>query len=315
MSVEIEYLQIASSVCGEWKGGIVVGKVLSKLRIVSASLFILNLLLAGFGYGQTPLLKDLVAMWTFDNVGRPRLIEDASGNGHNARVLNNPKVVKGKFGTAMRFNGDFHSKTFLEVPDHEALQLTDVISIVAWVKRPSDPKDIAPYYILAKGAEWQMDRPCYGLALHKVFDNMLFFWYKGGYQGTDGIKDDQWHHYAAVAKNGARRPQLFIDGKPKSVTHEDGAPRIQLRRTPENSAINLTIGALVPGKPRFHSFSDNTIDEVAIFKTALTEENIRDLMATGLDRGIYAVSPSGKIATSWGEIKATKSNGFRWNEE
>jgi hypothetical protein len=281
----------------------VMKRFVAKLRIVGASLITFNLMMAGLGHAQSPLLKDLVAMWLFDDLGRPRLIKDASGNGHDAQVLNNPKVVKGKFGTAMRFNGDFHSKTYLEVPDHEALQLTDVISIVAWVKRPREPKDIAPYYILAKGTEWQFERSSYGLALHKVFDNMLFFWYQGGYQGTDGIKDDQWHHYAVVAKNGARSPTLFIDGKLKSVTHEDGAPRIQLKRTPENSSIPLIIGALVPGKPRFHSFSDNTIDEVAIFKTALSEESVKELMTNGLDKEIYAVSPSEKLATSWGEIK------------
>ncbi len=290
-------------------------EVLGRLRIVRAGLIILGLMTAGFSHAQSPLLKDLVAMWLFDDVGRPRVIEDASGNGHDARVLNSPKVVKGKFGTAMRFNGDFHSKTYLEVPDHEALQVTDVISIVAWVKRPSNPKDTAPYYILAKGNEWQADVPAYGLALHKVFNNMLFFWYKGGYQGREGIKDDQWHHYAVVAKDGDRRPTLFIDGKPKPVTNEDGAPRIQLRRTPENRTMPLIIGALVPGKPRFHSFSDNTIDEVAIFKTALTQEDIVELMTNGLDRVIYAVSPSGKIATSWGEIKDRKSAARRRNEE
>ena len=281
-------------------------RFVAKLRIVSVSLTILNLMIPGSGYAQSPLLRDLVAMWLFDDLGRPRKIKDASGNGHDAQVLNNPKVVKGKFGTAMRFNGDFHSKTYLEVPDHEALQLTDVISIVAWVKRPRQPKDIAPYYILAKGTEWQFERAAYGLALHKVFDNMLFFWYLGGYQGTDGIKDDQWHHYAVIAKNGARSPTLFIDGKLKSVTHEDGAPRIKLKRSPENSSIPLIIGALVPGKPRFHSFSDNTIDEVAIFNTALSEENVNELMTNGLDKVIYAVSPSEKLATSWGEIKDTR---------
>ena len=278
----------------------------AKLRIVSVSLITLNLMIAGSCHAQSQLLRDLVAMWLFDDLGRPRVVKDASGNGHDALVLNNPKVVKGKFGTAMRFNGDFHSKTYLEVPDHEALQLTDVISIVAWVKRPREPKDIPPYYILAKGTEWQFERSGYGLALHKVFDNMLFFWYHGGYQGTDGIKDDQWHHYAVVAKNGARRPTIFIDGKLKSVTREDGAPRIKLKRSPKNSSIPLTIGALVPGKPRFHSFSDNTIDEVAIFKTALSEENVKEIMTNGLDKEIYAVSPSEKLATSWGEIKVAR---------
>ena len=65
--------------------------------------------------------------------------------------------------------------------------------------------------------------------------------------------------------------------------------------------MNLHIGVLTPG--RFDSFSDNTIDETAIFKTALTQADIRKLMTVGIDRGIYSVSPTGKIATSWAKIK------------
>ena len=159
---------------------------ITKLSIAGVGLITLTLIVATVSYAQSPLLKHVIAMWLFDDVGRPRVIEDASGNGHDAQVRNGPKVVKGKFGTAMRFNGAFHAKTYLEVRDHEALQPTDVISIVAWVKRPLEVKDIAPYYILAKGWEWQFDTPSYGLALHKVFDNMFYSGTKEGFRERMG---------------------------------------------------------------------------------------------------------------------------------
>ena len=270
------------------------------------SLIVVNLLLASVGYGQSKLLKETVAVWLFDEITKKKedraiieVIRDASGNGHDARLFNSPKLRDGKFGMALEFRQ--RRQNYLLVPDHEALQLTDSITILAWVKRPASPQDAAPYYILAKGQTWQSDRPAYGIALHKVFNNMFYFWYKGGFKGTEGIKDDQWHHYAVVAKANTREVALYIDGDLKPVKHEDGERRIQLVPTPEGSAIDLYIGALRPG--RFDALSDNTIDEVAIFRASLTQTEIRKLMTVGLDRGIYSVSPLDKLATSWARIK------------
>ena len=270
------------------------------------SLIAVNLMLASVGYGQSMLLKEAVAVWLFDEITKKKedraiveVIRDASGNGHDARLFNAPKLRDGKFGMAMEFSQS--RKNYLLVPDHEALQLTDSITILAWVKRPTTPKDTAPYYILAKGQTWQSDRPAYGISIHKVFNNMFYFWYKGGFQGTDGIKDDQWHHYAVVAKGKTREVVLYIDGDLKPVKHEDGEKRVHLAPTPVGSAIDLYIGALRPG--RFDALSDNTIDEVGIFSASLTQTEIRKLMTVGLDRGIYSVSPLDKLATSWAMIK------------
>ena len=280
--------------------------VARKLRIVGISLIAVNLMVANVSYAQSKFLRDVVAMWLFDEIYKKKedriiseVIKDASNNGHDAHLMNNPKLRDGKFGMAMEFSQG--KKNYLQVPDHEALQLTEEITIVTWVKRPSSPKDAPPYYILAKGNTWQSDSPGYGIALHKVFNNMFYFWYKGGFQGTDGIKDDQWHHYAVVAKARTREPILYIDGEIQPAKHTDGEKRIELAPTPPGGKIHLHIGALTPG--RFDALSDNTIDETAIFKTALTQADIRKLMQVGLDRGVYSVSPAGKLATSWAEIK------------
>ena len=45
------------------------------------------------------------------------------------------------------------------------------------------------------------------------------------------------------------------------------------------------------------------LDEVAIFNVALTENDIKSIMTGGLSTAT-AVSPSGKIASTWGNIKA-----------
>ena len=126
---------------------------------------------------------------------------------------------------------------------------------------------------------------------------MFYFWYQDGFQGASGIKDDQWHHYVAVAKDGERAPTLYIDGESKLVEHGDGGKKMILAPPLGES---IYIGALLPA--RFDSFSKSIIDELAIFNVALSEADVRRL-GKGLDTAIFAVSPSGKLATSWAAIK------------
>ena len=271
----------------------------TKLRMIGLSLIVLNLAFTAVSDAQLTgrkFLEAAVAMWTFEEVGREG-IPDITGNGHDAKLVNKPVLVDGKFGKAVEFSDD--RKNYLEVPDDVALNLEEVISISVWVKRPPrlQATDVAPYFILHRGSEWQHQGPGYGFALHKVFNNMFYFWYQDGFQGASGIKDDQWHHYVAVAKDGERAPTLYIDGESKLVEHGDGGKKMILVPPLGES---IYIGALLPA--RFDSFSKNIIDELAIFNVALSETDVKRL-GKGLDNAIFAVAPSGKLATTWASIK------------
>ena len=271
----------------------------TKLSTLGISLIILNIAFATPGDARLTgpkFLEAAVAIWTFEEAGREG-IPDITGNGHNAKLVNKPALVDAKFGKAIEFSDA--RKNYLEVPDDVDLNLEKVLSISVWVKRPPrlQATDVAPYFIVHKGAEWQRERPGFGIALHKVFNNMFYFWYQGGFQGASGIKDDQWHHYVAVVKDGERAPTLYIDGESKPVEHVDGAKKIALAPPHGQS---MYIGALLPA--RFDSFSKSLIDELAIFNVALSDADVRQL-GKGLDIAIFAVSPSGKLATSWAAIK------------
>ena len=271
----------------------------TKLRMIGLSLIVLNLAFTAVSDAQLTgrkFLEAAVAMWTFEEVGREG-IPDITGNGHDAKLVNKPVLVDGMFGKAIEFSDD--RKNYLEVPDDVALNLEEVISISVWVKRPPrlQATDVAPYFILHRGSEWQWQGPGFGIALHKVFNNMFYFWYQDGFQGASGIKDDQWHHYVAVAKDGERAPTLYIDGESKLVEHGDGGKKMILAPPLGES---IYIGALLPA--RFDSFSKNIIDELAIFNVALSETDVKRL-GKGLDNAIFAVSPSGKLAATWGSIK------------
>jgi hypothetical protein len=45
------------------------------------------------------------------------------------------------------------------------------------------------------------------------------------------------------------------------------------------------------------------IDEVAVFASALTEEDIREIMEVGWNELILPVEFSGKLPTVWAEVK------------
>ena len=250
------------------------------------------------------LLEAAVAIWTFERTDRndenDPFVKDVSGNGHDAVMLNKPALVDGKFGRAVEFNAG--RKNYLEVPHHEDFDLDEAISISVWVKRPPrlQALDTAPYFILEKGGEWQHGRPTFGIALHKVFNNMFYFWYKGGYQGVNGIKDDQWHHYVVVAKDRERDAAMYIDGELKEVEHLDGQRVIALEPSPGRA---LHIGAALP--ERFDSWTNNTIDDLAIFNVALSPADVERL-GKGVDNSIFAVSPSGKLATTWAILKQSR---------
>ena len=278
-----------------------------KLCGVGLSLIIMSLLLIGVSDAQLKgpkFLEAAVAIWTFEGTERNKdndpFVKDVSGNGHDAVLMNKPTLVDGPFGKAIEFNAG--RKNYLKVPHHEAFDLEEAISISVWVKRPPrlQATDIAPYFILEKGGEWQHDRPAYGIALHKVFNNMFYFWYKGGFQGVSGIKDDQWHHYVAVAKNGERDPTMYIDGELKEVEHRDGQRVIALEPSPDRE---IHIGAMFP--ERFDSWTNNTIDDLAIFNVALSQADVERL-GKGVDIAIFAVSPSGKLATTWALLKQSR---------
>ena len=113
----------------------------------------------------------------------------------------------------------------------------------------------------------------------------------------EGIPDDQWHHYVAVAKDDEADSTMYIDGISQPIALRDGGARMALF---PDSKRDLHIGALLP--ERFDSYSESVIDELVIFNVALNGAEVIHLK-TGIGNVLFAVSESGKLATTWAEIK------------
>ena len=71
---------------------------------------------------------ELVGYWSFDEADGAA---DLSGNGNHSIIRGNLKVIEGKFGEALEFNG---STDYVEIPDAPAISELEALSIAAWIK-------------------------------------------------------------------------------------------------------------------------------------------------------------------------------------
>ena len=77
-----------------------------------------------------PPVTGLVAAYAFDEASGTT-VSDASGNGNTGTISNAAWNANGRFGSALDFNG---SNSYVTVPDSSSLDLTNGMTLEAWVK-------------------------------------------------------------------------------------------------------------------------------------------------------------------------------------
>ena len=276
--------------------------MLAKLTLLCACLTVIGLISSGQSVaGIDP--ATCMGAWLFDAEDED-IEEDVSGNENNGTVKGKPKWAAGKFGTALDCDGvDDH----VDCGDSETLNVgTDDFSIVAWIKCAKyDPGDweaqivykfdhTVPRHGYLLGVRGSLDagsknKPVFILGLGQDAGNHLF--------GTSPINDDTWHHLAVtVDRDGSMI--LYRDGELEAQTNIAGDAKQD-----ESNGISFNIGSQsdAPGRS-----IKSLIDEVALFKAVLTEDDIKRIMTGGLERalGIAAVSPAGKLTATWAGVKA-----------
>ena len=104
--------------------------------------------------------------------------------------------------------------------------------------------------------------------------------------------DNKWGHYA-----------FTLDGKANVTGYYNGEKGITTANK-YTFTDNISIGAPFLGKWGQHY--NGLMDEVAFFNVALSQADIKGLMAGGVMPSTTAVSPSGKLATGWAHLKAQR---------
>jgi len=274
----------------------------TKLTLVCICLIAIGLMFSGqISAGIDP--ATCVGAWLFDE-DDAKIVEDISGNENNGTVKGKPKWAEGKFGGAMDCDGvDDH----VDCGDKDSLDVgTDDFSIVAWIKCAEyDPGDweaqivykfdhTVPrhgYLLGVRGSldAGNMNKPVFILGLGQDAGQHLF--------GTKNINDDVWHHLAmTVDRDGSMI--LYRDGEVEAQANIAGSANQN-----EDNAISFNIGSQSDALSRSIM---GLIDEVAVFKAILTQDDIKEIMTEGLARamGIVAVSPASKLAATWAGVKA-----------
>jgi len=219
-------------------------------------------------------LDDAIGIWLFDD-GAGDTTADSSGNGNDGILMEGPQWVDGKFGDALSFDveGPF---VRIEVP---SVQLSSWAATI-WIN-PVNP-GAGHYQGLIQAwpnqGEFQIDTNG-AVGVHPVY---------GG-----SLEANEWSHVAALVDN--NNVQVYINGE-EVISGAVGAVTF----------VQIGIGDLYEVPPGFNYKFTGIVDEVAIFNKAIAESEIQDIMNEGLGNvmGITAVSGPGKVAATWGKMKA-----------
>ena len=251
--------------------------------LVFALFFLTTSLLTSSSYAKIDP-DTIVGMWLFDE-GSGDTTRDSSGNGEDGDI-NGVQWVKGQFNTALEFNGTTDA---VVCPDNESLDITDAITVSAWIKTRQPKKDFQ--MIVTHGqAVWELRFNATTGTVHFCAQINGVWIDQTEYSTNTILSADTW--YNVVGTFDGSTITTWLNGE------DDGHYDVSGSMPLTDLAVN--VGKRVEESVWY--FFSGDIDEVAIFNVALPEDDIKSLM-NGLTN-VIAVSPLGKAATTWGTLKA-----------
>ena len=228
------------------------------------------------------LLDDSVVLYLPFDEGTGNVVQDQSQFGNDGEIRN-AKWAEGKYGYGLEFNG---TDAEVRVPDNESFDLKE-ITLEVWYN-PGDEGVGAGWKVIINKAvgEWY---------LYLQDSQPLFFINAdaNNAKSPEAIPANEWTHIAG-SYNG-EEIKIYGNGELKAtakynvaIGNKDCALQIGAR-TPEDC----------PGNNVYWAPAGVRMDEVRISNIARQEDEIQASMVVGLT----AVQPSGKIATTWSQIK------------
>lgn len=256
--------------------------IVRNLTIKCVILIFISLIITNISYAKIDP-DTIVGMWLFDE-GSGKITKDSSGNGDDGEI-NGAKWVKGQFNTALEFNGTTDA---VVCPDNESLDITDAITVSAWIKTPQPTKNFQ--MIVTHGqAVWELRFNAATGTVHFCAQINGVWIDQTEYSTNTILTADTW--YNVVGTFDGSTIITWLNGEDDG--HYDVSGSMPL------TDIAVNIGRRVEGGDYFYI---GAIDEVAIFNVALPEDDVKSLM-NGLTN-VIAVSPLGQVADTWANIKA-----------
>ena len=228
--------------------------------------------------------ESLILYFSFNELDGDTVI-DHSPYGNDGTIAGAPELVPGKFGNALKLNGQ---SDWVEVPHAEILTVDQDVTVMAWInaERHKGPNDQRWQGILAKGNGPRS----YSFYTESPSECLHLSAGGSGSVCTGKIALNEWQHVAAHVEDGTHR--YWLNGE--AVGEFDG--QNPLPGTADQA--DVLVGKTHESNREFLGL----IDEVRIWNRALSEDEILAEMETSLT----PVEPIGKLSTVWAALKAQK---------
>ena len=215
----------------------------------------------------TPGTGTLEAHWTFDESGG-RVALDSSGHGLNGEYHNEPKRVTGPMGSAVKFDG---TADYIDFGHPTALRLTSSVTISAWIKSTSFPRDDAAIVSSrSNGVGFQLDTTIdkgprtIGFKLGNSCGTTMARY------GTTPLALNTWYYVAGVYNAKAKTMDVYLNGE-----LDNGFLLGPVMGIQKSSRENVYVGRRSSDPFGFNQFGfAGEIDDVRIYSLPLTKAEI-----------------------------------------
>lgn len=233
-------------------------------------------------FARAANLKDSVVLYmSLDKGGNSAV--DLSAKGNDGKIFGT-NLVAGKINKAFEWS---KLADYIEISNFKGLTNAKEFSVAAWVKLSQNAK----VTILCGISDDQVNRWNFAVRVNEVFHTNT---HRGGWASELNINKkfvQAWHHVAGTYGEGGKARILYYDGEEAS---RDALFQGEL------TLAKIRVGR---GQSNFDNWPYlGLIDEVALFDRALNKSEIQEVMK-GMST-ILAVSPTSKLATTWGEMKS-----------
>ena len=236
---------------------------------------------------------DLVLYFDYEEFTGDTVVEK-SGRGYDGKI--NGDVTQsndGKFGKA----GKFASGSFLDLdgPNVKAEDIpTEGMSLLAWINVES-VSDMALFNARSTDGTWVVHPEARGDGNYR--------WLNRGPNPGRTIFDiragknvaNEWQHYAGTYSHADALAVLYINGE--KVGEEKSRLDTLISG---NWGQGARVGFNIDDKRPFTGL----MDDFNLWKRGLTEEEVKNIMNNGLGATLTPVEAQGKLATTWGKLKA-----------
>ena len=247
--------------------------------------------------------KGLVHYWSFDKIEDDIVPDLAGGNdveiirGKSPQLLaggrSDPKVVRGKIGSALEFDGD---GDYAQSTEEIEITGSDSRTLSAWVKW--NTKSDQFHVLVGWGWEGESGQVCQGelFCITTWHSNQITMWgVCNDHESRFGAKVGSWYHVTVTYDDNKTELKIYVNGD--DVVYDNA--KIQPFQTGEETRATF-------GKKIFtfadRAWANGAVDEVAIYNRALDRDEVQ---ANFTSKG-FAVNPEGRLALTWGAIKTPK---------